>query len=139
MENYNPYPQPTDENISEAWSYYELSTFRVFVTNSPKGLSMAEVVRNFYKEYPEFKTPVIKAQLLTAAFDFEMPDNSIYSARWFPHSSAEQKGTFEVAIYKDSGYRVSFYTDHRICEKNSMEFLQKYLTLCESKKEVKQP
>lgn len=66
-----------------------------------------------------------------AKFEFIMPDNRVYSAWWYKngitHDSPEPNRKYEVAIYRGGGYKVSYYTDHRICEKNSKEFINIYL------------
>ena len=63
-----------------------------------------------------------------AKFEFIMPDNMLYSAHWYINKTApDLKRKFEVSIFSGGGYKVSFYTDHRICEKNSKEFINKFL------------
>ena len=75
-------------------------------------------------------------KLESAVFTFTMPNNEngwIYSAHWYPSGSdyynttAKLNRKFEVAIFRGGGYKTSYYTDHRICEKNSKEFIERYL------------
>lgn len=76
-----------------------------------------------------------KMKLDNANFQFMVPGNTIYSAHWYPNGSdsfspqieQDKQRKFEVAIWRGGGYRVSYYTDHRICEKNSKEFVELYL------------
>lgn len=71
-----------------------------------------------------------------AVFEFIAPDNRVYSAHWYPKGSdnysgyyddSKTKRRFEVTIWRGGGYKISYYTDHRICEKNSLEFINRYL------------
>lgn len=67
-------------------------------------------------------------KLESAIFQFALPDNEIYSAHWSPNTTApDMKRKFEVSIFYGGGYKVSYYTDNRICEKNSKEFIESYL------------
>lgn len=63
-----------------------------------------------------------------AVFEFVLPDDKVYSAHWYHNDTApDTKRKYEVSIFRGGGYKVSFFTDHRICEKNSKEFIQQYL------------
>jgi hypothetical protein len=73
-----------------------------------------------------------KLKFSEAIFEFNIPhpdnENALFSAHWFTNkSSYEPKRKYEVDIFSGGTYKVSYYTDHRICEKNSIEFIKKYL------------
>ena len=68
-------------------------------------------------------------KLTTAVFTFTINNTDTYSAHWYINTTAiDLNRKYEVAIFYGGGYLVSYYTDHRICEKNSREFIEKYLS-----------
>lgn len=66
-------------------------------------------------------------RLTKATFEFEMPNNKVYSAHWSINTGSYSNLKYEVSIFRGGGYKLSYYTDNRICEKNSKEFIDAYL------------
>lgn len=67
-------------------------------------------------------------KLEKVVFEFVMRDKRTYSAHWCPNTTAadlDQK--YEVEIYRGGGFKISYYSNRRICEKNSKEYIEEYL------------
>ncbi len=75
-----------------------------------------------------------KMKLSKIVFEVEI-EGKLFSAHWYPNGSdgfqgyaeLDKKRKFEVSIFRGGGYKVSYYTDHRPCEKNAKEFISQYL------------